>query len=183
VHLAATAPQRPAAGRRPHRRPNATRLLVVVLTAPLSGCTAAGWAARWPDAAVVLGAAAVMTLTWLVAARSARPPREYRWGRHVVVHLPMLAPERYCACGACGQLAAPGAWLADWHYDVPGVLPPTKAPDATPIRGLAWTWGPAGWEPAIVYVLPPDAHARPPRGAPSTNGQATVVAGHGPTLG
>ncbi len=113
-------------------------------------------------------ASAVMALSWAVAARRVRQVPEYRWGRHVALQVPLLAPERWCACG-CRQLAAPGAILADWHYDVPGTLPPKVAPDAIPVRGLAWTLGPKGWEPAIVYVVanvhPDAAHQDPTRAA------------------
>ena len=116
-------------------------------------------------------------LAWVVARR--RPPRARLVGRHVALGLPLLAPERYCACGACGQLAAPGAWLADWHYEVPEALAVNKAPDdAIGIRGIAWTLSPQGsWEPAVVYVLGPDAHHRR-RGAPSSNGQASPMRGN-----
>jgi hypothetical protein len=134
-------------------------------------------------AAWLLLAAAVMVLAYAVARRQAQPTPRHRWGRHVALQLPMLAPERWCACG-CRQLAAPGAMLADWHYDVPGTLPPTAAPDTIAIQGLAWSYGPRGWEPAIVYVaanVHPDAvhqhplaaaHHPPPPFDFSTNGHA-----------
>lgn len=176
----------PRAGRRARRGTDACRWALAALCAPLSGCS--GWAeGHWSEAAVVAMAIAAIAGAWMVASRRYSPPPRME-GRHVAVHLPMLAPGRYCACGSCGQLAAPGAWLADWHYDVPGVLAPAKAPDAIAIQGLAWSLGPGGtWEPAIVYVLPPDAHAaspeaRPPSVAPapvpSTNGQAHHRAHH-----
>ena len=133
-------------------------------------------------AAWLVLAAAVMALSLAVARR--RRPRvpEYRWGRHVALQVPLLAPERWCACG-CQQLAAPGAFLADWHYDVPGTIPPKVAPDAIPVRGLAWSMGPRGWEPAIVYVIahvhPEPAHQHPTRAADhpraASNGQASHV--------
>lgn len=121
-------------------------------------------------AAWLLLATAVMVLAWAVARRQITLARmrlnEHRRGRHVIVSLPMLAPERWCACG-CTELAAPGALLAAWHYEPPaGVLPPAKAVDSIPLQGLAWTYGDDGdWQPAIVYVMarhqPEPAHGQP----------------------
>jgi hypothetical protein len=133
-------------------------------------------------AAWLLLASAVMVLSFVVARRPRPKVPAHRWGLHVALQLPHLAPERWCACG-CRQLAAPGAILATWHYDDPrGVLPPPEAPDAIPIQGVAWTMGPNGWQPAIVYVVanvhPDAAHQHPLRAAdhPATNGQARVEA-------
>ncbi len=130
---------------------------------PTATATNVEWAA-W----LVLATTA-MLLAWAVARRAHRQPPAHRWGRHVALALPLLAPERWCACG-CAQRAAPGAWLADWHYDPPaGVLPPSKVPQGegvVPVQGLAWSLGPDGWVPALVYVL---AHQQqPPSPRPST---------------
>lgn len=171
-------PTEPQGAPQPARRVHRTTWLLAALVAPCSGCSAG---TTFGMGALALWAA---TLSWL--AWRERPQPLHRWDRHVALQLPGLAPERYCACGRCGQLAAPGAWLAQWHYEPPaGVLPPDKAPDAIPIQGIAWTFQAKGWEPAIVYVVAnrhPDAipqqqpqppPARPARASsdpPSTNG-------------
>ena len=126
----------------------------------------------WTTTLVAGTAFLAFLLAVIVWRRRPVPPR-HRY-RHVALQVPLLAPARYCACGRCAQLAAGGSLLAAWHYDVPGVLSPDKAPDAVPIQGIAWTYGPNGWEPAIVYVvanLHPDAAPMIPH--PSTNGQVT----------
>lgn len=155
--------------------------VLAALSATCGGCQGAEGRMSW--AAWLVLASATMVLALAVARRRAATPPQHRWGRHVALQLPLLAPERWCACG-CQQLAAPGAILADWHYDTPGTIPPSAAPDAIPIRGLAWSYGPKGWEPAVVYVvanLHPDAAHQDPTPAAehprphSTNGQVVHV--------
>lgn len=173
-------PTGPQAAPRPACRVHRTSWLLAALVAPCSGCS---YGTGFGVVALAVWAVTLSVLAW-----RQRPQPLARWDRHVALQLPGLAPERYCACGRCGQLAGPGAWLADWHYEPPaGVLPPDKAPDAIPIQGIAWTFQAKGWEPAIVYVVAnrhPDAipqqQPRPPAAAPAPPPAPPVTNGHEP---
>lgn len=138
-------------------------------------------------AAWLLLASAAMVLALAVARRQVALAKlrvaEHRRGRHVVLALPQLAPERWCACG-CAQLAAAGAPLADWHYQPPpGVLPPPKAHDTIPVQGIAWTYADDGtWQPAIVYVSARH-QAEPAHGHPTPEAELrTMMADLGPDV-
>jgi hypothetical protein len=167
-----------AAPRRPARTDPRVLALAALVGACGGGCGVPGDRHDLNDAAAIAAALAAILVAYLLG-RQRRP--EHRWDRHIALQLPLLAPERYCACGSCGQLAGPGSILADWHFDVPGVLPPKDAPDAIPIRGLAWSYGPSGWDPAIVYVVahvvgakpPPPRPRAHPLGTPSSNGHGS----------
>src|SRR5262245_44588411 len=90
--------------------------LGIALAASTSACSAPLSVPEATDALVAGVALLALALAFVVGRHVRRPP-PHRWDRHIALNLPQLAPERYCACGRCGQLAAPGAVLADWHYD------------------------------------------------------------------